>query len=150
MKNLGLSHRPAIGPVPGGLWKVLGLRPGMESRPGPKGLRITPGLGRARTGAVRRSLLTALGLRPHAADSGKPLGLISGFGPRPVGLGLRTPRGLRVTPGLRPSPLERMAPHGWPAGFLLKLRERMPTLATSQPRPWLEAARERLATLRRG
>jgi hypothetical protein len=241
MKKLGLSHRPDIGPVPSGVWKILGLRPGMEARPEPKGLRTVPGLGRARTGEVRRGLLTALGLQPHPADRGKPLGLITGFGPRPVGMGLRSPRGLLVTPGLRPSPLQNAAPHGWlaafglhprgvtpgrlraalglgpavpsrglsiiaaprprapmpplpkgilaglglipasaqftrrrepmlagglskprppqparmapktaPGEFFLKLRARMPTLDTSQPRQWLEAARERLAALRRG
>lgn len=241
MKNLGLSHRPDIGPVPNGLWKILGLRPGAADRPAPKGLRTAPGLGRTRTGEVPRSLLTALGLQPHPADRGKPLGLITGFGPRPVGMGLRAPRGLMVTPGLRPSPLEKAAPHGWlatfglhprgvtpgrlraalglgpavrspglsiiagprprapmpplpqgllarlgmmpasarvttrrepvlsgglskprppqpgraapqasPGEFFVKLRERMPAMDTSQPRQWLEAARERLATLRRG
>ncbi len=122
IKNLGLSHRPDIGPVPGGLWKLLGLRPASDARAEPKGLRTAPGLGRARPGEMRRSLLTTLGLRPHPADRGKPLGLISGFGPRPVGMGLRTPRALLVTPGLHRSPLENAAPHGWLAAFGLHPR----------------------------
>ena len=241
LKNLGLSHRPQTGAVPPGFWKALGLRPGQEARPEPKGLRTAPGLGRRAKGPVMRGLLVTLGLQPHPADRGKPLGLISGFGPRPVGMGLRAPRGLLVTPGLRPSPLEKAAPHGWLAAFglhprgvtpgrlraalglgpavrsqglsviagprpraprahlpqgllarlglmpasatlvtrrepvlsrglnkprppqpgrgtpqvsagefFLKLRERMPALDSSQPRQWLDAARERLAALRRG
>ena len=241
LRQPGLFRRPEIAPVPGLVWKLLGLRPGMDARTEPRGLRTVPGLGPARPAEMRRGLLTALGLRPHPADRGKPLGLISGFGPRPVGMGLRAPRALLVTPGLRPSPLGKAAPHGWlaalglhprgvtpgrlwaalglrptvpprglsiiaapparapgpplprgiltrlglmpasarltmrrgsepggglgkprppqsgreppqasPAQFFLKLRARMPALDTSQPRQWLEAARERLASLRRG
>ncbi|MBS7790684.1 hypothetical protein KTR66_11800 [Roseococcus sp. SDR] len=122
MTRLGLSHRPGIGDVPRIVSRLLGLPATAPARPTPKGLLTAPGLGAAPPREVKRSLLIALGLQPHPADRGKPLGLISGFGPRPVGIDLRTPRGLLVAPGLKPSPLHNAAPDGWLAAFGLHPR----------------------------
>jgi hypothetical protein len=143
----GLRPSPLENAAPHGWLAAFGLHP--------RG--VTPGRLRAALGlgpAVRSQGLSIIaGPRPRAPRAPLPQGVFARLGLMPASARLVTRREPVLAGGLaRPRPPQalRGAPQASPGDFFLKLRERMPTLDTSQPRQWLDAARERLATLRRG
>ena len=90
-----------------------------------------------------------LAVHPHpqpAIDVGEPQGVLARLGLMPASAQIMRRREPMLTGGLS----KPRAPLASPGEFFVKLRERMPAVDSSQPRQWLEAARERLATLRRG
>jgi hypothetical protein len=143
----GLRPSPLENAAPHGWLATFGLHP--------RG--VTPGRLRAALGlgpAVRSQGLSIIaGTRPRAPMPPLPQGVLARLGLTPASAKVTARREPVLAGGLskpRPPLPGRAVPQASPGEFFVKLRERLPALDTSQPRQWLDAARERIATLRRG